>query len=576
MCILHVPFRHNIYTRGQSTPRPITMAEYSVLIGGKAGEGINTAGLSIAGLFSRLGYRTYMYFDYPSLIRGGHNFAIVRAADRAIGAHRTPVDVLLAFDQNSIENHRQKIHDGTTVVHDASQVVRGEGYGLPLDDIVKEENAPPITKNSAMLGALARVAGIGREVLEDVLRGSVPAKHLEANLRVAGRGYDAVEEVFTVKRGDAPAFPVLTGNEAAGLGLVHGGLGTYVAYPMTPSSSLLHFLANRAEDLSVKVIHPENEISVILMALGLAYAGEKTAVGTSGGGFCLMTEGLSLAGMSEIPVTIVMGQRPGPSTGLPTYTSQTELHFVLNAGQGEFPRLVVAPGDLEETYAWSAAALMLSWRYQVPAIVLTDKTLAEGAYSFDLGSITPPPDREPVLWDGAGEYRRYVRTEDGVSPLAFPGREGAIVKATSYAHDEAGFTTEKPVEARELQEKLLRKGESLKAELAAYPTVKTYGARDAGTTIVCWGSQKWVCIEAAEEFGARVVQPLVLSPFPTRQWKETMIGAGKVVCVENNATGQLGRLLRQQGFDPGRPILKYDGRPFAVDELTARLGEVFA
>ncbi|MDN7011515.1 2-oxoacid:acceptor oxidoreductase subunit alpha [Methanoculleus sp. FWC-SCC3] len=552
------------------------MAEYSVLIGGKAGEGINTAGLSIAGLFSRLGYRTYMYFDYPSLIRGGHNFAIVRAADRAIGAHRTPVDVLLAFDQNSIENHRQKIHDGTTVVHDASQVVRGEGYGLPLDDIVKEENAPPITKNSAMLGALARVAGIGREVLEDVLRGSVPAKHLEANLRVAGRGYDAVEEVFTVKRGDAPAFPVLTGNEAAGLGLVHGGLGTYVAYPMTPSSSLLHFLANRAEDLSVKVIHPENEISVILMALGLAYAGEKTAVGTSGGGFCLMTEGLSLAGMSEIPVTIVMGQRPGPSTGLPTYTSQTELHFVLNAGQGEFPRLVVAPGDLEETYAWSAAALMLSWRYQVPAIVLTDKTLAEGAYSFDLGSITPPPDREPVLWDGAGEYRRYVRTEDGVSPLAFPGREGAIVKATSYAHDEAGFTTEKPVEARELQEKLLRKGESLKAELAAYPTVKTYGARDAGTTIVCWGSQKWVCIEAAEEFGARVVQPLVLSPFPTRQWKETMIGAGKVVCVENNATGQLGRLLRQQGFDPGRPILKYDGRPFAVDELTARLGEVFA
>lgn len=552
------------------------MREYSVLIGGKAGEGINTAGLSIAGLFSRLGYRTYMYFDYPSLIRGGHNFAIIRAADRAIGAHCTPVDVLLAFDQNSIDNHRERIHDGTTIIHDASRATKGEGYGLPLDTIVREEDAPPITGNSAMLGALARVAGISRNILEDVLRSSVPAKHLPANLRVAGRGYDAVDEVFTVEPVDAPVLPVMTGNEATGLGLVHGGLESYIAYPMTPTSNLLHFLAGRAEDLAIKVLHPENEISVILMALGLAYAGEKAAVGTSGGGFCLMTEGLSLAGMAEIPVTIVMGQRPGPSTGMPTYTAQTDLHFVLSAGQGEFPRFVVAPGDLEETYAWSAIALMLSWKYQIPSIILTDKTLAEGACSFNIGAVTLHPDHEPALWDGAGEYRRYARTEDGVSPLAFPGREGAIIKANSYAHDEIGFTTEDPVEVRELQEKMLRKGESLGAELATYPTVKTYGTRDAGMTVVCWGSEKWACIEAAGRLGAQVVQPLVLAPFPTRQWKEAMIGAGKVVCVENNATGQLARLLRQQGFDPGWSILKYDGRPFAVDELEARLKEAFA
>jgi 2-oxoglutarate ferredoxin oxidoreductase subunit alpha len=552
------------------------MAEYSILIGGKAGEGINTAGLSIAGLFSRLGYRTYMYFDYPSLIRGGHNFAIIRASERTIGAHRTEVDVLLAFDQNSIENHRESIHDRTTVVYDASQVVRGEGYGLPLDTIVKEEKAPPITKNSAMLGALARVAGIGHDVLDEVLHKSVPAKHLDSNLRVAGRGYDAVEGVFTVEPLEGPELPVLTGNEVTGLGLVHGGLESYVAYPMTPTSNILHFLANRAEDLSIKVLHPENEISVILMALGLAYAGEKAAVGTAGGGFCLMTEALSLAGMSEIPVTIVVGQRPGPSTGMPTYTAQTDLHFVLNAGQGEFPRFVVAPGDLAETYSWSATALMLSWKYQVPSIVLTDKTLAEGAYSFDIGAVTEPPDREPELWDGNGDYRRYAGTESGVSPLAFPGRKGAIVKASSYAHDEAGFTTEEANETRELQEKMLRKGKSLKEELATYPTVKTYGTRDAGKTIVCWGSEKWACIEAAERLGAQVVQPLVLAPFPVRAWKEAMIGAGDVACVENNATGQLARLLRQHDFDPGRSVLKYDGRPFAIDELEARLREVFA
>ncbi len=552
------------------------MREYSVLIGGKAGEGINTAGLSIARLFSRLGYRTYMYFDYPSLIRGGHNFAIIRASERPIGAHRTPVDVLLAFDQNSIDNHRQRVHSGTTVVYDASQVVRGEGYGLPLDAIVREEDAPPITGNSAMLGALARVAGISRDILGDILRESVPAKHLEANLRVAKRGYDGVEGVFAVEPLDAPPLPIMTGNEVAGLGLVHGGLESYVAYPMTPTSNLLHFLAGQAEDLSIKVLHPENEMSVILMALGLAYAGEKAAVGTSGGGFCLMTEGLSFAGMAEIPVTIVMGQRPGPSTGMPTYTAQTDLPFVLSAGQGEFPRFVVAPGDLEEAYTWSSTALMLSWKYQVPSIILTDKTLAEGGYSFDVENVTPHPDLEPLLWDGAGEYRRYARTEGGVSPLAFPGREGAVVRVSSYAHDEAGFTTEEAGAVTALLEKRLAKGESLKAELAVYPTVKTYGARNAGATIVCWGSEKWACIEAAERFGVRVVQPLVLAPFPARAWKEAMIGAGKVVCVENNATGQLARLLRQQGFDPGRPVLKYDGRPFAVDELEARLQEVLA
>ena len=552
------------------------MHEYSVLIGGKAGEGINTAGLSIAGLFSRLGYQTYMYFDYPSLIRGGHNFAIIRASERTIGALRTPVDVLLAFDRKSIDSHQERIHDGTTIIHDASGAVKAEGYGLPLDAIVKEEKAPPITKNSAMLGALARVAGIEPATYEDVLRASVPEKYLEANLRVARRGYDAAGEVFVVEPLDAPALPILTGNEATGLGLVYGGLESYIAYPMTPTSNLLHFLARRAEDLAIKVLHPENEISVILMALGLAYAGERAAVGTSGGGFCLMTEGVSLAGMSEIPVTIVMGQRPGPSTGMPTYTSQGDLHFILNAGQGEFPRLVVAPGDLEEAYTWSAAALMLSWKYQVPSIILTDKTLAEGAYSFDVEAITPLPDREPVLWDGSGEYRRYTRTDDGVSPLAFPGRQGAIVKVSSYAHDETGFTTEVAESVRGLQEKMLMKGESLKRELMTYPAVKVYGPRNSGTTIVCWGSEKWACIEAAREFGARVVQPLVLAPFPVRQWKEAMIGAGKIIRVENNATGQFGRLLREQGFDPGHPILKYDGRPFAVDELEARLAEVVA
>ncbi len=549
------------------------MSEYSVLIGGKAGEGISTAGLAIAGLFARCGYRTYMNFDYPSLIRGGHNFAVVRASDRQIGAHRTAVDVLLALDRNCIDRHTDRIRDGTIVIYDTDRVVNAKGLGISIQQILNEEKAPPVTRNSVMLGAFCMAAGIDRTILEDVFLKTIPERYIEANLRVARRGYDAMTEVFRIEPLDRPQLPVLTGNEATGLGLVRGGLDTYVAYPMTPTSSLLHFLAEHAGELGVKVIHAENEIGVMLMALGFAYAGDRTAVGTSGGGFCLMTEGLSLAGMSEVPVTIVMGQRPGPSTGVPTYTAQSDLHFVLNAGQGEFPRFVVSPADAEEAYAWSAVALMLSWKYQIPSIILTDKTLAEGAYTFDIDAAPLPAEPEAVLWDGEGEYRRYAATAGGISPLAFPPVRGALIKANSYAHDEMGFTTEDAGQIAGMREKVLRKAQTLQRELESYPAVAIFGPGNASTAIACWGSQRGACVEAAERFGMKVVQPVVLAPFPTRQWRDAMLGVHRVVGVENNATGQLARLLRQHGFPVGHQILKYDARPFAVDELEERLAE---
>ncbi len=396
------------------------MRECSVMIGGKAGEGINTAGLTIASLLNHLGYRVYMYFDYPSLIRGGHNFAVIRAAEEKIGATRDTFDILLALDQNCIDRHTEAIRDDTIVIYDSYQVVHATGHPLDVDRILKEENAPQITKNSILIGGFCKASGIAWEILTDVFGKTIPEKYLDVNLRVARRGYDAAPEVIRIEPLNRPTLPVLTGNQVAGLGLVRGGLDTFVAYPMTPTSNLLHFLAEHARDLSVKVIHPENEIGVMLMALGLAYAGDKTAVSTSGGGFCLMTEGLSLAGMSETPVTIVLGQRPGPSTGVPTYTAQGDLHFALNAGQGEFPRFVVVPGDLEEMYYWSAVALGLSWKYQIPSIVLTDKTLAEGAYTFEIDASGTIPEIAPVLADGKNPYRRYENTENGISPLAFP------------------------------------------------------------------------------------------------------------------------------------------------------------
>ena len=271
-----------------------------------------------------------------------------------------------------------------------------------------------------------------------------------------------------------PPVPLLTGNEAVGLGMVNGGLEAYISYPMTPSSSLLHFLAEEQEKLGITVVHPENEIAVILMALGFASAGKRAAVGTSGGGFCLMTEGLSLAGMAELPIVLLVSQRTGPSTGLPTYTGQSDLLFVLHAGQGEFPRFIVAPGTTEEALYWSEVAMNIAWEFQVPAFILSDKTLSEGTYSTDLSLVPKIPREDVPLWDKTAPYRRYADTPSGISPLAFPGTEGAVVKVNSYAHDEAGITTEEADMVDLMTEKRLRKGEGLTQAMNRYPQVNMF------------------------------------------------------------------------------------------------------
>jgi len=310
------------------------------------------------------------------------------------------------------------------------------------------------------------------------------------------------------------------------------------------------------------------------MALGFSYAGERVAVGTSGGGFCLMTEGLSFSAMAELPVTIILGQRPGPSTGLPTYTCQSELNFALSAGHGEFTRFVAAPGNAEEAYYWSAMSMNLAWKYQVPAIILCDKTLNEGAYSFDEDLIRAIKYQEPLLWDRVGEYKRYQNTKSGISPLAFPSYKDAIIKVNSYEHDEFGVTTEDQNLTVTMQDKRLRKAKYLLEELEQYETVKVYGKKDASTAILFWGSNKGPCVEAGEKLGLKVIQPIVFSPFPLRQFKEALKGVKKIICVENNATGQLADFVKFYGINVDKRILKYDGRPFSLDELEQELKNI--
>lgn len=284
-----------------------------------------------------------------------------------------------------------------------------------------------------------------------------------------------------------------------------------------------------------------------------------------------MTEGLGFSGMSELPIVIIVGQRPGPSTGLPTYSSQTELQFVLNAGQGEFCRFIVAPGDTEEAYFWSAQALNISWKYQVPSIILTDKNLGEGVFNFDIDSIPDIKEEVPLLWDRKSPYKRYLNTESGVSPLAFPPEKEAIIKVNSYEHDESGITTEETGLSALMQEKRLRKEKYLGEELERFNTVKTYGNKDSEVALLCWGSNKGVCVEAAQSLALKVIQLLALWPFPVKQFQEAIKGVKKLVCVENNATGQLSRLLKISGFNVNEQILKYDGRPFSLDDLEERI-----
>jgi 2-oxoglutarate/2-oxoacid ferredoxin oxidoreductase subunit alpha len=550
------------------------MNEVSVLVGGKAGDGINSAGALVAQLLNHLGYRIYLYFDYPSLIRGGHNFAVIHGRETPTGTCGKQPDFILALDQETVERHTNTRKTDTAIIFNLD-MVKATGQGVPVKEILAAEHAPDIMGNSAVIGGFAKAAGIEWKMVEDVFSSHIP-KGTDQNLRVARRAYDMLKIVHPLSPCTNPPVPLLTGNEAIGLGMAHGGLDAYISYPMTPSSSLLHFLAEEQEKLGITVVHPENEIAVILIALGFATAGKRAAVGTSGGGFCLMTEGLSLAGMAELPLVLVVSQRTGPSTGLPTYTGQSDLLFVLYAGQGEYPRLIVAPGTTEEALYWSAVAINIAWEFQIPAFILSDKTLSEGTYSTDPALVPEVPQGTRFLWDKTLPYHRYSDTRSGISPLAFPGTGGVVVKVNSYAHDEAGITTEEAEMVDMMTKKRLRKADNLRQAMNQYPQVNISGNPEAPVVLLCWGSTAGVCREVAGQLGLRVVRPVVISPFPAEALKKALEGAGKVIAVEENATAQLATLAGQHGILCQDTVLRYDGRPFTPELLGEKIRGVLS
>jgi 2-oxoglutarate ferredoxin oxidoreductase subunit alpha len=550
------------------------MEELSILIGGKAGDGIRQAGQTLARLLNRIGYRIFFYDDYPSLIRGGHNFSIIRASEKKVLAHKEKVDLIVALNQDAVEKHKHRLNPGGVILYD-SKKVEAQGVGIDFMGLVKELKGAPIMRNTAGLGALAKVLNIDWPILERVIIDTIE-KEVDLNLKIAHSAYNQVEKAcFSVPNLNQKMLPLVSGNEAIALGAVQAGLNMYIAYPMTPASAILHYLAEHEDDLGVVTIHPESEIGVALMALGAAYAGAKTMVGTSGGGFALMTEALSLSGQGEFPIAFIVSQRPGPSTGVPTYTMQGDLSFVIHSGHGEFAKLVLAPGDAEEAFYLTGLAMNLAWKFQIPSFILSDKHLSESIFSFDADPDKVKPE-DPLLWDGQGEYKRYLDTQNGISPLAFPGNPAAMIKATSYEHDEYGITTEESEQIARMQEKRLRKKKTMEHELARYEQVKVYGNPDSKTVLLCWGSTKGACIEAAEELGLKVVQPLVLEPLPVESLKKVLSDADKIIDIEVNATGQLAKLLSAHGICIDDMILRFDARPFTVDVLLEKVKEVLS
>jgi len=548
------------------------MPEYSLLVGGRAGDGIRQVGSLVAGLLARLGYRIYFWDDYPSLIRGGHNFSIVRASDHQVEAYKDEVDCIVALDASVVERHRNRLRPEGILMYDSDSFTT-EGLGIPCRSILSDLGGKPVMRNVVCFGALARTMGADWDLVEKVISSEI-RRDVDLNLKLARAGFEkAWESGLAVPKGGDRVFSLLQGNEAIALGALRAGMKIYIAYPMTPSSSILHFLASLEEELGVVTYHPENEIAAVITAIGAAYAGARTMVGTSGGGFCLMTEGVSLCGQSETPVVFVVSQRPGPSTGVPTYTMQSDLHFVLKAGHGEFVRLVVAPGDPEQAFILTGFAMNMAWKYQIPTFILSDKNLSESTYSFTLRGDEVVPG-EFLKWDGKGTYRRYQKTKSGVSPLIFPGDPRGFVKATSYEHDENGITTEVASEISSMQEKRLSKRRGLEKEVESFKAVEVYGKSESPVALISWGSTKGACMELALEMGLRLVQPLVLEPFPVKQVRKALGDAEKIIGVELNATGELCDLLACHGINVDHRILKYDGRPFSIEELRRKLKEV--
>jgi 2-oxoglutarate ferredoxin oxidoreductase subunit alpha len=562
--------------------------DFAFAIGGAAGQGIATPGNILARMLVRRGLHLNAYNAYQSIIRGGHILLTVRVKTEPVDTHGDRLDLLVCLNQDTMTRHARHLGEGGRVIYNSDDV-KPEGVGrgvqvcgLPIAELTNN-NRNKLVQNTVALGAMVNLMGADFKVLEEALLQQFKSKGqpvVDENVGTARTGFDYAKAHFkpfphALPEGKKP-LAVWTGNDALAMGGAAAGVKFYCAYPMSPSSGILHWMAKNARELGIMVRQIEDEVGVANVAIGAAHTGTRTMCATSGGGFALMTEAVGAASMMEIPVVFINVQRAGPSTGVPTKTEQGDLWQALGASQGDFERIIVSPRNPLDAFNTIAELFNLVDLYQCPGIVLSDLLISEGTFSVDPEQVNMHPsiDRGALIVNGGGPsengYRRYQDTRTGISPRAVPGTPGYTHVVATDEHDEEGilisdeFTN--PHKRRQMVEKRARKLETF-VDRVKSPEIE--GPRDAEVTLVGWGSTHGVLKEAVEVLADQGVKANQLSikwikPFHADAIEKALAPAKRILVVENNHSGQFARYLRgETGITAHGHIRKYDGEPFS-------------
>jgi len=576
----------------------MTTNDLTLKIAGEAGQGVESTGRGFAKALVRGGLFIFGLQDFHSRIRGGHNFYQIRVADHDIHSHDERVHLLLPMNKVAVDEHLCEIVPQGGVVYDpalgldeaALAAKSVQAFPVPLEQIATEEGGSKVMANTAAIGAAAGLTDYDLEMISVVIRENFAKKGqatVDANLKVATAAYRFAAEKyaaafpFKLQRKQAAPRMLIAGNEALALGAFMAGCRFVAGYPMTPGSPILEWFATHSKEYGIVTKHAEDEIAAINMVIGAGQMGVRAMTPTSGGGFSLMVEGLGLAGMVEVPIVVINVQRPGPATGHATRHEQADLLFTLYAAQGEFPRVVLAPGTIEQCFEASYRAFNLAEKYQCPAIILSDAFLAHSPRAVEqtVFDLDVPIDRGALLseqdLDGLTErFKRFADTASGVSPRAIPGHPKAVCAPSSDEHDEYGQICEDVAARIQQHSKRMRKLETARAEMRA---PLHYGPPEAELTFLTWGSTVGPLRSAVEILNqqgqsANIVQIMDVWPLPVDKVTAALQGAKRLISVEQNYSGQLATLLRAYtGIKVHGLINKYDGRPMSPEYILAHL-----
>jgi 2-oxoglutarate ferredoxin oxidoreductase subunit alpha len=573
------------------------VTELNLVVTGQAGQGLQVISRTLGRMLVRAGYHVFVSQDVMSRIRGGHNFARVRISTRPVAADGDKAEILIALDPALVSKHVADLASDAVVVTDAAGNLP-EGLNavrLPLVDLAREHGKAPVMVNVVAVGAALALVGLEPVGLEDLFASQFASKGedvVRRNMAAAEAGYQAVVE--DTKRccphklaGAEPGDRLLiSGAEALALGAIAANVRVVTGYPMSPATPIVEYCFRHAQEAGLIVEQTEDEVSAANLAIGAAFAGARAMTCTAGGGFCLMNEALSLAGMTETPLVLCVGMRPGPATGLATRTAQADLLFAIYAGHGEFPRAVLTPADAGQAFQAAQDAFRIAEKYQTPVIVLFDQFMADALWTVERNELkvdNRQGRQERQVPDGAEAYtyRRYEMSESGVSPMVLPGTPQQFVYAESDEHNEAGHITESAAMRVRMVDKRNAKTAGIRQELTeSKARVEVEAEVEAETLVFCFGSSRGVVAEAVARLRdkGRKVAMVHLShvwPFPAEAVANLAAKSAKVVTVEQNYSGQLAQLLSQEcGLRVAGVVRRFDGRPFTVAEVETGLEEL--